>query len=108
MEAGPSRRRGNRTTCLAEGYDVIGKPAGLPAYAAVTPYAVTPSGAAPYTWAAGTIDARILKAPGGGGRIAACWYAGSSFTVDLNLSDGQAHGLELYFLDWDSTTRPRR
>src|SRR5262249_7919670 len=84
----------------AQGYDVIGKPAGLPSYAAVTP-----SGAATSTWAASTTDVRALQAPGGASRIAATWYSGSSFTVDVNLSDGQAHKLELYFLDWDSTSR---
>ena len=25
--------------------------------------------------------------------------------MDVNLTDGQKHDLELYFLDWDSTTR---
>ena len=28
-----------------------------------------------------------------------------SFTVDVNLADGQAHNLELYFLDWDNNGR---
>ena len=28
-----------------------------------------------------------------------------SFTVDVNLADGQTHDLELYFLDWDSKGR---
>ncbi len=84
----------------ATGDDVIGKPAALPAYAAVAP-----SGQSNWTWAASTTDVRALQAPGGSGRIAACWYAGSSFKVDLNLTDGQAHDLELYFLDWDSSRR---
>ena len=30
---------------------------------------------------------------------------GPSFTVDVNLTDGNTHDLELYFLDWDSTSR---
>src|SRR5262249_33797437 len=72
----------------------------LPSYAAVTP-----SGAATSTWAASTTDVRALQAPGGGSRIAGTLYSNSSFTVDVNLSDGQAHKLELYFLDWDSTSR---
>jgi subtilisin family serine protease len=84
----------------AQGHDVIGKPAGLPGYAAVTP-----SGAGSFTWAASTTDVRALQVPGSTSRIAACWYSGSGFTVDVNLSDGQAHKLELYFLDWDSTVR---
>ena len=46
-----------------------------------------------------------LQDAGGSGRIAACWYSPTSFTVDVNLTDGQTHDLELYFLDWD-THRP--
>ncbi len=83
-----------------QGYDVIGEPASLPSYATVTP-----SGQSTYTWAASTTDVRALQVPGGGSRIAATWYSASSFKVDLNLTDGQKHDLELYFLDWDTTTR---
>jgi hypothetical protein len=32
----------------------------------------------------------------------------SSFTVDVNLSDGQVHDLELYLLDWDNMGRSER
>ncbi|WP_168221952.1 retropepsin-like aspartic protease [Aquisphaera giovannonii] len=86
-----------------QGYDVIGGSAGLPGYATVTP-----SGQSGWTWAAGTTDVRALQAPGTTSRIAACWYSGSSFKVDVNLTDGQKHGLGLYFLDWDSTGRAER
>ena len=84
----------------AQGDDVINNSASLPSYATVTP-----SGQADYTWAASTTDVRALQTAGGGSRIAACWYAAGSFTVDVNLTDGQAHSLELYFLDWGSTSR---
>ena len=83
-----------------QGYDVIGNAASLPSYATVTP-----SVQSTYTWAATTTDPRALQNPGGTGRIAACWYSVTSFTVDVNLTDGQTHDLELYFLDWDSTSR---
>jgi hypothetical protein len=66
---------------------------------------VTPSDAGNLTWAASTTDPRALQVPGHSGRIAAGWYSGSSFQVDVNLTDGQQHNLELYFLDWDTTTR---
>jgi hypothetical protein len=33
--------------------------------------------------------------------VAACWYSLSSFTVDINLTDGASHQLALYLLDWD-------
>ena len=84
----------------SQGYDVIGNAANLPSYDTVTP-----SGQASYTWAANSTDPRALQNAGGSGRIAACWYSASSFTVDVNLTDGQTHDLELYFLDWDSTAR---
>jgi hypothetical protein len=38
-------------------------------------------------------------------RTAACWYSATSFTVDVNLTDGFTHDLELYFLDWGGNTR---
>ena len=82
------------------GYDVINSSASLPSYATVTP-----SGQSSDTWTSSTTDVRALQTAGGSSRIAACWYSPTSFTVDVNLTDGQAHGLELYFLDWDSTAR---
>ena len=85
-----------------QGYDVIGNAASLPSYATVTP-----AGQSTYTWAASTTDPRALQDAGGTGRIAACWYSATSFTVDVDLTDGQTHDLELYFLDWDSTSAER-
>ena len=79
----------------AQGYDVIGDAASLPGYATVTP-----SGQATYIWAANTNHPPALQNAGGSGRIAACWYAPTSFTVDVDLTDGQAHDLALYFIDW--------
>src|SRR5262245_15246773 len=80
----------------ADGYNVIGGPAGYPAYAQVTP-----SGKTDYVWRSSTTDVRALQVPGGG-RVAATWYSRTSYTVDVNLTDGQTHGLALYFLDWDN------
>jgi hypothetical protein len=84
----------------AQGYDVIAAAASLPGYATVTPL-----GQSSYTWAASTTDPRALQTASDGERIAACWYAGASFSVAVDLTDGRPHGLELYFLDWDSTSR---
>ena len=84
----------------AQGYDVIGDAASLPGYVTITP-----SGQSTWTWAASTTDPRALQNPGGHGRIAAGWYASSGFTVDVDLTDGRMHDLELYFLDWNSTSR---
>ncbi len=84
----------------AQGNDVIGDTARLPSYATVTA-----TGQSSYTWAATSTDTRALQNPGGSGRIAACWYSPSSFTVNVNLTDGQLHDLELYVVDWDTTSR---
>ncbi len=84
----------------AQAYDLINGPSSLPA--TVT---VTPSGQKSYTWAASTTDPRALQVPGSSNRLAACWYSSTSFTVDVNITDGQTHDLELYFLDWDSAAR---
>ena len=40
--------------------------------------------------------------------MAACWYTGSSFTIDVNLTDGVAHQVALYALDWDGVARTQR
>ena len=66
------------------------------------------SGASHYTWAASTSDARALQHPGASDRVAACWYAGSNFTIDVNLTDGVAHQFALYALDWDGIARTER
>jgi hypothetical protein len=88
----------------AQGYDVIDDSSSLPGYATVTP-----SGQSNYVWAASTGDPRALQTADGSSRIAACWYSGdsggTSFSVDVNLTDGQKHNLELYFLDWDNLGR---
>src|SRR5262249_15753181 len=83
-----------------QGNNVIGDTRSYPSYATVTP-----SGQLNYTWAASTTDTRALQNPGGTGRIAATWYAPTSFSVNVNINDGQAHDLPLYFVDWDSPSR---
>jgi ELWxxDGT repeat protein len=84
----------------AQGYDVIDGSSSLPSYATVTP-----SGQSNYVWASSTTDARALQTSGGSSRIAATWFSKTSFTVDVNLTDGKVHDLELYFLDWDNWGR---
>jgi VCBS repeat-containing protein len=84
----------------AQGYDIVGRPANLPPHDTITP-----SGQSTLAWSPYTTDPRALQFPHGNGRIAEAWYSTNSFRVDVNLADGQAHDLELYFLDWDSNTR---
>jgi hypothetical protein len=85
----------------SNGYNVLGDRASYPAYASVTA-----SGQSSFTWAASTSDPRALqKASDPTSHVAACWYSGTSFTVDVNLTDGQAHRMALHFLDWDGMAR---
>jgi hypothetical protein len=76
----------------------------IPGYAAVSVRE-----AATNIWADSTNDSRALKRPtgaNGNNRLAACWYFGSAFTVDIGVTDGQAHRIAFYFLDWDSYGSP--
>lgn len=90
----------------ANGYNVIGDAASYPAYAKVTP-----SANQSYTWASAPTEAQALQRAGAG-RIAACWYSsglvGGSFNVDINLTDGAAHRVAVYLLDWDNNGRVNR
>jgi len=66
------------------------------------------SGASTYVWAGSTTDVRALqKASNPGDRIAATYYSATSFTLDVNLTDGAQHRVALYLLDWDSSLGPR-
>ena len=86
----------------ADGYNVIGDTISYPSYAKVLP-----SGQSFYTWAASTSDARALQRASSG-RIAATWYASTSFQTDVNLIDGNVHQVALYVVDWDSAVRSER
>ena len=84
-----------------DGYDLFDSTAALPSYATVTP-----SSASTYVWAGSTTQTRGLQtAPGSSSRVAACYFSASSFTLDINLTDGKAHQVALYMIDWDTTTR---
>jgi hypothetical protein len=50
-------------------------------------------------------DPRALQEVGSSNRIAAVWYSPTSFTVNVNLTDGQTHQLALYLLDWIRSNR---
>lgn len=85
----------------ADGYSIFNSTSALPSYAQVGA-----AGSQSYTWSSTTTDPRAVQtAPGAGSRIAATLYSSSSFTLDVNLSDGQSHQVALYMVDWDSTGR---
>jgi hypothetical protein len=63
-------------------------------------------GASTYTWAGTTSDVRAVQtSQGSTTRIASSYYAPTSFNIALNLTDGAAHQVAIYLLDWDSTSR---
>jgi hypothetical protein len=67
---------------------------------------VTLSGQLGHIWAASSADPRALqKASIPSTRIAACWYAPTSFTINIDLTDGRPHQLALYLVDWDRLGR---
>ena len=62
-----------------------------------------------YTWAAGTTDVRALQLSAGNPiRIASTYgtYKISYFEFRINITDGNAHNISLYLLNWDTFTRP--
>jgi hypothetical protein len=72
----------------------------LPAYAALNFL-----GAQMYQWAF-TGDPRALQeATSLTLRTASTYYGNPNFSMDLNLTDGNAHQVALYFLDWDGEGR---
>lgn len=67
---------------------------------------VTPANQQETVWQSSTTDPRALqKVTDPSDHIAACWYASSSFSIDVNVTDGQTYQLALYFLDWDQQNR---
>ena len=73
----------------------------LPSYAANA--GVT--GASTYTWAALTSDVRALQSGKGLSSRIASEYYGNTFSVSIPLTDGGAHQVAVYLLDFDTTSR---
>ena len=82
----------------ADGDYIANYAANPPSYATVNL-----TGQSTWTWTNSTTDVRALKTSGGQG-IASTYY-GSSFSIAVNLTDGQEHKVALYLLDWDTTAR---
>ena len=85
----------------AQGQIIANDVTNTPAYATVSL-----SGDSPYTWAASTTNVSALQtASGAATRIASTYYSSTSFTINLNLTDGNSHKISLYLLDWLANTR---
>src|SRR4029079_13713836 len=66
---------------------------------------VTPSNQFSYPCTASPAEVRGLQkaAAGSTDRVAADWYSASQFSIDVKLTDGQAHQVALYGVDWDGS-----
>jgi len=78
-----------------DGHMIANGTQSLPAYAAGTL-----QNQGDWTWAASTTDPRALET-GTGGREATTWFSGTTFSVNVNLTDGNTHEVAVYALDWD-------
>ncbi|HVQ41981.1 MAG TPA: Ig-like domain-containing protein, partial [Vicinamibacterales bacterium] len=85
------------------GYSIVGDATSLPAYATLTL-----PGAESWVWSASTAEARALRRAVAPGRLAATWYQGTQFDLNIGLADGQPHTIALYCLDYDSAVRSQR
>ncbi len=83
-----------------EGYQVMGDTATYPSYVQLMP-----SSKADWTWSWSNTEARSLLKSSIEDRLAACWYSSGSFSMNLSLTDGKAHRVAFYCLDWDRTGR---
>ena len=81
-----------------EGAIVMADAATVPSYVAVTP-----SNNGTFTWVASTSDPRApQKIASATDRIAACWFAAGTFSIDLQFNDKNTHQTALYLFDFDT------
>ena len=85
-----------------EGYDLMEAASSVPSYARITT-----TNTSSYVTEASTTDSRGLQVPGRSSRVAAMWenQSGSSFTVDIDLTDGLSHDVSIYAVDWNNLGR---
>jgi hypothetical protein len=86
-----------------DGYSTVNDSLSYPAYVQVGVTGYTSP-----TWMASTSDVRGLQKAATSDRIAARWDSSSSFTIDINLTDGLTHRVAIYGLDWDGNNRSER
>jgi hypothetical protein len=81
----------------ADGFSIANYLENIPSYATFAPL-----NQAAFTWTTDTTDPRALQTGSGATRIASAWFNASTFSFDVNLTDGNSHRVSLYALDWDS------
>lgn len=84
----------------AQGDAIFGDSFVLPGFALATF-----NGASTYIWTNATSATQALQELNGTGRIASAWDSPLSFTIDVNITDGNAHSVSLYLLDYDNEGR---
>jgi hypothetical protein len=84
----------------ADGFAIANDATSLPAYATATIV-----GQANWTWEAATTNVRALQKAAAADRIAATWFSASAFSIDVNLTDGVAHQVSVYVVDWGNQGR---
>jgi hypothetical protein len=90
-----------RASYGADGYSFTPQSQSLPAYAAFSV-----SNQQNWTWESSTTDPRALQNATNSVGVAATWYNNTStFTLDVNSTDGNSHQVALYAVDWDSRSR---
>ena len=62
-------------------------------------------GADTWLWSDSTEISSALQKGSSFHRMASCWFAQDSFTIDLSILDSQSHAIAFYFLDWDQKGR---
>ena len=83
-----------------DGFAIPNDSQSIPSYAS---FAV--QGQTTNTWVENPSDSRALQTGNGLARIASNWSSASSFSFDVNITDGQLHPFALYALDWDAQGR---
>jgi hypothetical protein len=77
----------------SQGYAITAGANLYPAYAQVTLNSAS-------LWNAGPSSDPAALQTGGGLGLMSCWYGGTQFSFDLNLTDAASHRIALYFVDW--------
>ena len=83
----------------AGGYKIVNDSENLPCGT------VSFTGGTDLTWEDPTADTRGLEKGGNTDHIAACRYSTASFTIDVDITDGLTHEMNLYLLGWGTDTR---
>lgn len=94
--------RGNwKNVFGAEGNWIYSAQPQLPSFAQISPI-----GASEWIWNESTDDPAAPQLPSAtSNRVAACWYSFNPFAMNIRLTDGNAHLVSAYFLDWDEAGR---